>query len=424
MRALLDDRNFRRLFLGRLVTNAGDSLYAVAAMWLVYSLSGSTALTGLAGFLTMGPQALQVFVGPVVDRWSVRRLLVSTQALQAGLLLVIPAAALVGRLSAPLVLVVMPVAAMLDQCSYPAEQSALPRIVEPDSLTAANSAFALAYQGADLVFNALAGVLVALVGAVALYLLDSVTFAAAVVLFAGLHVPPAERAVDAAPAGYLDELREGVRFVRGTVLVWLFGASVIANALLGLTWAVLPAFADARGGAGLYGFLLAGVAGGSLLGALVAARFDRVPFGRLSMGAFVVSAIAWFGALASPWTVGTVALFAAAFVPVGVTNVVAASMIQRLVPGDLMGRVAALTASVGTGAMPLGSLVGGALGSLFGAGAVMVLGGLGFAWIVVYVAAVPSLRRLSSPAEVDTLERFRTSVATADGLAAAPGSEG
>ena len=41
-RRLLRNPDFRRLLLGRLVTNAGDSLYAVAAMWLVYTLSGST----------------------------------------------------------------------------------------------------------------------------------------------------------------------------------------------------------------------------------------------------------------------------------------------------------------------------------------------------------------------------------------------
>ncbi|MFB6354404.1 MAG: MFS transporter [Halobacteriales archaeon] len=405
MRDLLGNRNFRRLFLGRLVTNAGDSLYAVAAMWLVYSLSGSTAYAGLAGFLTLGPQALQAFVGPVVDRWPVRRLLVASQALQAVLVLTIPAAAMLGRLSAPLVLVVMPLVALLNQPVYPAQQAVLPRIVDDEALTAANSAFALAYQGVEFVFNAVAGVLVALVGAVTLYLVDSVTFAAAVVLFAGLRVPPAGDDSAGEPTGYLDDLREGLRFVRGTVLVWLFGASVIANALLGVTWAVLPAFADARGGAGLYGFLLAGLAGGMLVGALVAPRFDGIPYGRLSMAAFLLSGLAWFGALASPWAAGTVGLLGLAFVPVGVTNVVAQTMIQRLVPDGLLGRVTALTGSAGTAAMPVGSLVGGGLGELVGAGPVMVAGGVGFLWIVGYVAAVPALRRLPPASETETLDR-------------------
>lgn len=404
MNALFRNADFRRLFLGRLVTNAGDSLYAVAAMWLVYSLSGSTLYTGLAGFLTMGPQALQVFVGPLVDRWHIRRVLVVTQACQGVLVLTIPVAHWLGVLSAPLVLVVMPLLAMLNQFVYPAQSAVLPRLVEKEQLTAANSAFSFAYQGAELVFNALAGLLVAAVGAVSLYLLDSLTFALAVGLFAGLRIPPAENG-DADERGYLAELRGGLGFVRGTVLVPLMGAGLVANALLGATLAVLPAFADARGGPGTYGLLMAAVAGGGLLGALAASRFDGLPYGKLSMVGFAASATAWFAALSVGWVPATVALFGLAFVPVGVTNVVGMTMMQRLVPDDLLGRVSALLGSASTAAMPLGSLAGGAAGDAFGVGTVMVVGGLGLAWIVVYVGLVPSLRSLPAPIEVETIER-------------------
>lgn len=194
MRNLFTNSDFRRLFIGRLVTNAGDSLYAVAAMWLVYTLTGSTTYTGIAGFLTMGPQALQVFVGPLVDRLPIRRLLVATQAVQTLLVLTVPAAHVLGVLSVELVLVVMPLLSLLNQFVYPAQTAVLPRLVKDDQLTAANSAFSLAYQGTDMVFNALAGGLVALVGAVALYAIDSLTFAVAVACFVGLRIPPVEDA--------------------------------------------------------------------------------------------------------------------------------------------------------------------------------------------------------------------------------------
>ena len=405
MQSLFHNADFRRLFLGRLVTNAGDSLYAIAAMWLVYSLSGSTFYTGLAGFLTMGPQALQVFVGPLVDRWSIRRVLVVTQSIQAVLVLTIPVAHWLGMLSAPLVLVVMPILAMCNQFVYPAQTAVLPRLVEPDELTAANSAFSFAYQGAELVFNALAGILVAAVGAVSLYLLDSITFAVAVALFAGLRVPPMENDDSDDENGYLRELKSGLRFVRGTVIVPLMGAGLIANALLGATLAVLPAFADARGGPGTYGLLMAAVAAGGLIGALAASKFDGWPYGKLSMVGFAFGGVAWFAALSVAWVPGAVALFGLAFVPVGVTNVVGMTMMQRLVPDDLLGRVTALLGSTSTAIMPLGSLLGGAAGEALGAETVMMVGGIGLLWIVVYIALVPSLRGLPAPTEVETLAR-------------------
>ncbi|MZE66935.1 MFS transporter, partial [Bacillus anthracis] len=46
---ILKNRNFLLLFLGRIFTNIGDSLYYVAAMWLVYKLSGNPFYSGLAG---------------------------------------------------------------------------------------------------------------------------------------------------------------------------------------------------------------------------------------------------------------------------------------------------------------------------------------------------------------------------------------
>lgn len=405
---LFRNRDFTLLFLGRLVTNAGDSLYAVSAMWLVYSLTGSTLYTGVAGFLTLGMQALQAFVGPLVDRWSLRRTLVWTQAVQAILVLTVPVAHVTGHLTVWLVLTVMPLLSLLNQFVYPAGTAALPRIVDEEDLTTANSLFATTYQGAELVFNALAGVLVTAVGAVTLFAVDSVTFAVAVALFAGLRVPPSARDSGAeqtrpgdGPVGYLAELREGLTFVRGSRLVWILGASVVANGLLGMAWPVLPAFADLRGDASLYGYLLAALAGGALLGALVAPRFQHVHFGRLSLVAYAVSAVAWLCALSVESVPATVALFTLAFVPLGVTNTVVTTLLQRLVPDVMLGRVVAVLGSAGTAAMPLGGLLGGALGEVYGPVTVLYAGGVGFAWIVVYVACVPALRRMPAVTAVD-----------------------
>jgi MFS family permease len=401
MRHLFRDADFTRLFLGRLVTNAGDSLYSVAAMWLVYSLTGSTFYTGLAAFLTLGMQALQAFVGPLVDRWPLRRTLVWTQAAQGLLVLVIPAAHLLGVLTVWVVLTVMPLVSLLNQFVYPAGTAALPRIVDEEDLTAANSLFSMTYQGAELVFNAVAGVVVVAFGAVVLFAVDSLTFALAVALFAGIRVPPAERDHEEGGEGYVAELVAGARFLRHSKVVWILGASVVANALLGMVWPVLPAFADVRGDASIYGLLLAGLAAGSLVGALVAPRFQDVPFGRLGLAGFSLSAGAWLAALQFESTLGLVALFAVAFVPVGVTNIVAMTLMQRLVPPAMLGRVAAVLGSAGTAVMPLGALLGGALGDLYGPVSVMYAGGIGFLWIVGYILAVPSLRRMPAATAVE-----------------------
>ncbi|NIQ52615.1 MAG: MFS transporter, partial [Gemmatimonadetes bacterium] len=98
------NRPFRRLLAGQLVTNVGDSLYLVATLWLVYDLSGSTVYTGLAGFLLMMPQALQLFLGPFVDRWPTRRLLVAVQLVQATVVAAVTVLWAMGHLSVALLL--------------------------------------------------------------------------------------------------------------------------------------------------------------------------------------------------------------------------------------------------------------------------------------------------------------------------------
>jgi MFS family permease len=440
MRELFRHRDFTLLFFGRVVTNVGDSLYYIAAMWLVYKLTGSTFYTGLAGFLILVPQTLQFLFGPLVDRVSVRRLLVSTQVAQGVLVLVIPIAWMTDTISVWVLLVIMPLLALLNQPVYPAETAALPRIVERDELVTANSLFTFAYQGIDAAFNALGGLLVAAIGAVSLFVIDSVTFAAATVLFALLRIRTAksdspgetdvadnmsetdvadnmsetdvadnmsETDVTIADGGasktYIQELRSGIGFLRGTIIERIIVGSVVVNFALGGVMAVLPAYGDQLGGSEVYGLLVAAMGGGLLGGALLAGALDRFPFGTLAICGLTVSAIAWTVAVAVSWLPATVGLLALAFVPVGVVNVLIISLVQALVPEGILGRVTAVLSSASAGMTPIGALVGGSLASTSSPTLVLWFAGGSFAVLAVYLLAVPSLRRLPRVDAVSTL---------------------
>ncbi|GAB7093817.1 MFS transporter [Halolamina litorea] len=430
MHVARSNRSFRSLLVGRLVTNAGDSLYSVAAMWLVWELSASPGVTAVAGFLTRLPTVLQLFAGPLVDRWPLGRVLVGTQVVQAVLVLAVPAAWAVDALTVGVVLTVMPLLALCNQLVYPAQAAAVPRLVEKAKLVEANSALALAYQSSDLVFNAVAGLLVAAVGAVALYLVDSVTFVVAALLFLSVRIPPAEAegaesagddtaaepttapvadgGVDAEESflrSYLADLREGLGYVRGTVIVHLLAGGVIANFALAATMPILPAFGDGMGGATAYGGLLAAIAAGSLVGSLLANRLSGQPYGRLAAVGFGAGGLCWLAAVAVPGTLATLLLLGLAAVPIGVTNVVAAAMIQSLVPEALLGRVSSVATSMTVAMTPVGALAGGVVAETVGLTAAVALGGLGLLFIAVYTLSIPRLRRLPPAGELETLAR-------------------
>lgn len=465
--ALLGNRDFLGLLAGRLVTNAGDSLYAIAAIWLVYSLGGSTLWTGVAAFLTTTPRTLQFLVGPLVDRWPLREVFVGTQLSQAVLVLAIPAAAALDSLSVFVVLAVIPVASMINQFVYPAQNAALPRIVSADRLVTANSAFSLAYQGTNLAFNAVGGVLVAVVGAVALYLVDAATFVLAALLFASVSIGPPDEAADdpaesrsdpdrdaadaedARPdvgdrsaadddpegrdgtdgrpgrdgtdgqsgpddslsreadddsAGYLEELRDGLAYVRGTMFVWLVFGLAVTNGTVGVSFAVLPAFADLRGGPEVYGALVAALAAGTLVGAVIAPRLRGFRLGRLVSVGFLLGGLAWLAAVYATDPAVVVALFGLAWVPVGVLNVNVQTLVQTVAPEDLIGRVSSVTISAALAVQPAGALLGGAAGGVLGSVAVMVAAPLGFFAIAVLFLAVPALRALPGADSYDAIE--------------------
>ncbi|WP_407271389.1 MFS transporter [Radiobacillus sp. PE A8.2] len=416
------NKNFSFLFLGRLVSNAGDSLYAVAAMWLVYELGGSAFYTGLAGFLTLLPQSLQFLAGPFVDRWSLKWTLVVSQLIEFILIIIIPIFHFLDLLNVAVVLTVMPLATLVNQIAYPAQSAALPKILSKDELVKGNSAFSFAYQGVDLTFNALAGILVAAVGAVSLYIIDSITFLAAALLFLSLNIPQKKkqqkskqkRPIKETMKAYVGEIKEGVSFIRGSLIEKIVFGSVVANFAIGATIAVLPVLGDTLGGSHIYGYYLAALSAGSLLGALTASWVEKFPLGKFAIISFLFGSCFWFVSSIVPWTAVSIALFGMAWIPIGMTNVIFAALMQSVVPDHLLGRVFSVLMSVNTVAMPVGSLIGGTMTELIGSQLVFGCTALGIAVVPIYwLFFNKDLRGLPIVKEIDAayvgLEQFDTS---------------
>lgn len=414
MSKLRSNRSFVLLFLGRFVTNAGDSLYFIGAMWLVYSLTGSTFYTGLAGFLVHLPSMFRFLIGPLVDRWKLRPILVRTQFIQCICVLIVPLAAATGHLSVWLVLLVMPLLTLVNQFVYPAQTAILPRIVEGEQLVRANSLFSTVYQGTEVVLNAASGIVLAVIGATTLFVVDSATFAITTVLFLGVSVPAMDSesdeddtndADDANNANddstYVAELREGIEYLRGSVLISMLLGAMVVNVGGGAMTAVLPAFADSMGGPETYGLLMATIAGGSLAGTGVASLVEDRPYGRLSMVIFPVSALGLAAASVVPGLLATLSLLFVAFVPMGVFNVMFSSLLQSSVDAAFLGRVSSVVSSISMGMLPLGTLLGGVAGDVYGPVSMLyLLSGL-LVLLALYFLAHPRIRSLPSINETD-----------------------
>lgn len=424
--AVLGNSDLRRMLAGHAVSVLGDGLYAVAAMWLVYDLTGSTAYTGLAGFLTRIPGVLKIFIGPVVDRIPLGRALTLSEVAQALLVLGVPLAAALGHLNVVVVLTVMPLLALANLLTGPAQNATLPRLVADEQLVRANSAAQVTAKTMDAAARGVAGVLVAVIGAVSLYVVDAATFVAAAVLYGSLSIPARENnreeaelkdtdreserddsetdsdALDFDLDSYLTDIREGVAVLTESVVGKMLAASLFANFLMGVTLAVLPAFADAVGGPETYGLLLAATTVGIVLGSITASAVDELPLGATTIVGFAASGVLWAAAVVVPGRFATVALFALSRVPAGVYNVSVSATIQTGVPDDLLGRVTAVIGSASSLVLPAGMLLGGVAGSWLGSRTVMLAGALGSVLAGTYWLGVPSLRRFDPPTAVSS----------------------
>ena len=376
-------------------------------MWVVWEISQSAFYTGIAGFLLRSPSALQFLVGPLVDRWSLRRILVGTQMLQGIVMLVLTLATWKGHLSIWLVLVVIPLLSFVNQFVYPAQNAALPRIVDDDELTKANSLLSSAYQAANMIFNASTGILISILGAATLFLIDSITFFVALTLFFGLVIPASSDSEDTRGSdnllkeSYVDDLREGLSYFKGSVLLPLVLGVMIANGAIGGLTGVLPVFADSIGGAQTYGILMATLTGGIFVGTLLASPLDRYPFGRFTIGSFVVSSLSLFLAMTIDWYPAMIGLFFLAFVPVGIFQVSFWALVQSGVDDTLLGRVTSITRSGSVVILPFGSLFAGGIAEVFGSEVFMYILTGALLLLAAFFLVHPSLRSLPSVPEVN-----------------------
>jgi MFS family permease len=259
-----------------------------------------------------------------------------------------------------------------------AAQSIVPNLVRPQQLSRANGRL----QASELVMNQfvgppLGGLLagVTLAGALGTTATAYLLAAVALALVVGSFRP----ARSGEPTTLRRDVVDGVRYLFGQRLLRTMAVLTgIANLGETAVMTVLPVYAIRPGPMGLpeagYGMLLAAPAVGAFAGSFAVPAVER-RLGRataLRSSLLAIFLLAGLPALTtSGWVVG------AGFVVVGastiVWNVIAVSLRQRISPDHLLGRVNAGYRLLAWGSMPLGALLGGILGELFGLRAVFLL---------------------------------------------------
>lgn len=405
----LRHRNYRLFFAGQLVSLTGTWVQSVAQAWLVYRLTASASLLGLAGFVGQIPVfALAALGGVAADRRNRQRILVTTQVASMLLAFALAALTLTGRVRVWQVFALAALVGLVNAFDIPARQAFVVEMVGREDLPNAIALNSVLVNGARIIGPSLAGLLVAAVGEGWCFLLNALSYAAVVAGLLLMRVAP--RAAPSGRGRALSELSEGFAFV------WRHGPVRAVLALLGLTSVagvpyvvLMPLFADRvlGGGPRSLGFLLGAAGAGALAGALVAASRR----GLRGLGGRIALASASFGVCLVLFSLSrSFWVSAALLLPAGCSWMLqltaSNTYVQAVVPDRLRGRVMAFYSMMFMGMAPFGALLAGGLAERFGAPLAVGAGGLTcLAGAAVFAARLKSLRRArenDSPVEEAT----------------------
>ncbi|MGN6672716.1 MAG: MFS transporter [Thermomicrobiales bacterium] len=391
------------LFCANLISQTGSMLTFVAIPWFVLQTTGSATKAGLTGFFEALPYfAAGFFGGALVDRLGFKRTSVLADLANGATVAAVPLLYFTVGLSFWQLQALVFLGGLLTISGSTARAALVPDLAALAGLRLerANATVQAIQRGAQLLGAPLAGVLIAALGARTVLWLDAATFLCSA-LAIGAFVP---RITAACPqAGrYLDDLREGLRYLRRDRLMTAIAVIVAITNLLDTPFAaiVLPFWTKATQGSTVpLGLLLAVGGGGSLLGALVyGAVGHRLPRRKTFVGAFVVAGLPFWVLAAGPTLIVLLVARLLGGLASGPINPILATAEQERIPVALRGRVFGLITAIAYMAIPLGLLVTGFLLDRIGLRATVLLTACCYLATTLSMAIIPAFRDLDTPA--------------------------
>ncbi|HVE91702.1 MAG TPA: MFS transporter [Actinomycetota bacterium] len=386
---LRENRDYRLLWTGQLVSMCGSQLRYVAVPYQVYLLTKSPLAVGMIGLFQALPlMAFSLWGGVIADAVDRRKLLLVSQVGLALTSVAYAVGAQLGFATLPFLYAVTATASSLAALDGPARQSLIPTLVRRDQIPAAMTLNQVLFQTSGVLGPALGGLVIARAGLQFAYWIDVVSYAAAIVAVAAMRTP--QRTPGGARPGW-SSLVEGLRYLGGHKVLLSTMALDFVAMLFGWPRALFPFFAEEIfevGPQGL-GLLFAAPGAGALLGALLGGWVSHVRRQGLAVLAAVVGwgvAIAGFGMLRTAFPLALFLLAVAGAADV-FSAIFRGTILQMEVPDHLRGRLTSVnlmvvitgprfgeveSGVVASFTSPQFAVVSGGLACLVGVGAVML----------------------------------------------------
>jgi len=360
--------NFRLLIAGQTISRLGDQFYFIAIPWLVLRATSSPiALSLVLGLASITLGVFTLVGGVLADRYGPRNLMLGADIAR---LLIMSALAALAFFTTPPLWEIGLLSALLGLAGglfYPASGAMTPHLVPAENLQAANSFEQLTFQSSNFVGPGIAGVILSATRLTFGFVVDAVSFLASVISLAAIRMPAkrTEAANQGEPEGRETGKEKGglaafgaaLAFLRRTpFLSMLFVLSFLGNFAIGGVFEIATPllFKERVGviaGPQAFGLAVAGFGLGSIIGAVAAGVAGNLRHkAAISLVAILPCVVCTSAVPFSHGTLAAAALLAGVGFFLGISNVLIITVVQTLIPLDMMGRMMSL--------VMLGSLIG------------------------------------------------------------------
>jgi MFS family permease len=395
-------RNYRLFFGGQGISLIGTWMQQIAMSWLVYRMTNSAFLLGLIGFSSqICSFFFSPFAGVLSDRWNRHHILVATQSLALVQAFLLATLTLTGVITVHHLILLSLFLGFVNAFDVPTRQAFVVEMVERrEDLGNAIALNSFLFNGARLVGPSIAGILISILGEGLCFLLNGLSFLAVIIALLSMKMPSNKRKSE--KTQILQGVKEG--------FIYAFGFLPIRSIILFLGWmslvgtantTLMPIFAKdiLRGDSQTYGFLMAAIGVGAIIGAIfLASRRSVLGLGRIiaiASGIFGIGLIS-FSFSHTLW----LSLSFLLLIGFGMMVHLASSntILQTMVDDDKRGRVMSLFAMAFMGMAPFGSLVGGSLAHRIGAPNTLIICGAScIVGSLLFIKKLPSIRKVGRP---------------------------
>ncbi|WP_449244120.1 MFS transporter [Desulfobacca acetoxidans] len=359
-------RDFGTLLFGQVASRIGNGVNWVAVMWVVYESTGSPLKMSLVGICQVGPLILLgPFLGAYLDRADRKTVMIICDIACALCVAMIPLLDRFGVLTLWLVYLLVVAKALFAELFSIGINSGVPLIVPNKDLPAANSLLAGSVQTGQLVGPALAAYLMSVFGAHQVLYFDSATFLMSGVCVGLTRIPRADRKSETDKRIW-SETWEGLVFLvrGGSVLLYIVAMVAAVNLCIPSLMVLIPIYSAEILGAGKEGFavIFSGWGAGTMSAFLfIASHRERFRDYRWITRAYMLSgsSVVVLGLCGNLYL--SMLSFALMGFCIGTASVLISTLIQRITPPHMRGRVFAMYGMGTHATIPFGMLAAGAL---------------------------------------------------------------